>query len=136
MYRGVVPPLGNGLNQEIAVNYDGQVYNCGMQSFPLGNIFTHTLPEIVEYVNSGTPPEKYRVGSTMFMEIMQIVEDTKGGSGWGEAYRRVLEMDPSLEVEIRQLRSHMGACYALGHSDKYLGLLKLYRNRHKKVNTT
>lgn len=124
-------PVGSGINQEIAVNYDGQVYNCAMQSFPLGDIKTHSLPQIVEYVNLGTPPDKYKIGATMFIEIMHIVEETKGQKGWGEAYRRILEMDPSLKPSIIKLRSHGGACYALGHNPGFLKLLQLYRVKHQ-----
>lgn len=121
----------NGINQEIAVNYDGEVYNCAMQSYPLGNINSHSLPEIVEYVNLGIPPDNYRVGAKMFMEIMHIVEETKGQAGWGEAYRRIIEMDPSLETEISELKSHSGACHALGHNARYLELLQQYRILHE-----
>jgi len=119
--------IGKGINQEIAVNYNGDVYNCAMQSYLLGNIRTHSLVDIVKYVNTDTAPDEYRVGSSMFMEVMKISEETGGTLGWGEAYRRILVMDPSLKSEITSLRSHSGACYELGHSEKYLKLLKEYR---------
>ena len=74
-------------------------------------------------------PMKTEILNSMY-KVMKIVEDTQGKSGWGEAYRRILKMDPSLEAEILSLRSHSGACYALGHCEKYLKLLQEYRKTH------
>lgn len=119
-------------NQEIAVNYDGNVYNCAMQSFPFGNIRKFSLSEIVAQVNTGTTHPEYATGAGMFMEIMGIAKESDGAKGWGEAYRRILAMDPSKEAEIRALQSHSGGCYALGHSPEYLALLGEYRQQHTK----
>ncbi len=125
--------IGGGINQEIAVNYDGEVYTCALQSLNIGNIRENSLPKIVNGVNKGNPPEKYKAGIMMFRELTKIVEETKGTQGWGEAYRRIFEIakkksDKKTMEKILSMRSHSGACYSISRDPVYYEYLQLWRS--------
>ncbi len=111
-------------HQDLAVNYDGSVYTCATQAFLIGSIRRHSLKKIVNYVNRGVPPKPYRTAVYMFRELLKIASETKGSAVIGEALRRINKVSPAL---IKEIRTHAGACYQLGHDQRFLSSLKLLR---------
>jgi MoaA/NifB/PqqE/SkfB family radical SAM enzyme len=125
--------VSNGINQEIAVNYDGIVSTCAFGSYQIGDIRDHSLKDIVGYVNTEEPPKRFRPGVMMFREVMKIVKESEGTKGWGEAYRRIYAIaqkkgDSSTINEVLSMRSHTGACYALSRNPLFMDYLIEWRD--------
>ena len=128
--RSIAAKGTGGVHQEICVFPDGVVSTCAYRSHVIGNHNKQSLTDIVRSVNDSSikPLDEVELGVLVLRELFKIAEEVGGRGVWGEAYRRVVKVNPDLKLGVESFKSHTAACGGLTKNRDFLDALIAYRN--------